>query len=499
MLRGTIIVSFFIFQCQKNLVTSNNFALLTKSAYFIDKTEMIKVFFNPDKAIYHFITCPPGFGKSVNLQMLKLFANVVVDQNGTEISYTQTEAFEVFKDLKIVKLNIGSDFISRHMAQHPIIHLELATNKSILKITNEDGIVTYLNECLRSCFKDFEWLLQIPEEEFVHRNGSNSIIGSGEISFMKKLQHQNLNKSEAVGGLNSLCRIISSYFDKRVIVLVDQYDHMVNSFTIWNSNRTVSRIYSAINTMLLLAFSNRKLIQNWVIASTSSMPFRGSYLTFSNFNHHSFLNEHLFTPYFGFTEDEMKKLFTKFKCSMEEKIDIKEYYNGYVTRGTQTSLYNPNSITKYFEARNAAGRKHMSSALKSYWHIGYEKEFLLTILRNLPGFKTDLKKLITHDSISFKLTKNFFNKDLRVFHDLKITNKHFYIKHYNLAMSFLFEHGYIVPTLKEINEYKVPNNEITMKLDIVMEEFKDKRLKKVVGVDYSLIDLSLYEDDGSAK
>ncbi|XP_065219635.1 uncharacterized protein LOC135845096 [Planococcus citri] len=498
MVPRTIFFSIFIIQWQKIAVKSDeDFAQLARSEYFIDKSDMIKVFFNPSKASYHFITCPPGFGKSTNLQMLKLFANIVVDKNGSEVSYTKTQAFQVFGNLRIVKLHESGDFIERHMTQYPIVHLELATNKSILEISSEYDIVSYLNERLASCFKDYEWLLEIPREQFI-RNKKK--MGLQEISFLEKLRDRNLSKTDAVDGLYSLCRIVSLYFDRKVIVLVDQYDHMINSYAIWTSNRTVSKIYSAINTMLALALGDQRFVQNWMLLGTSSMPFRGSYLTFSDFNHHSFLNEHLFTPYFGFTELEMRQLFRKFKCSMEEKIDIQEYYNGYVTRGTKTPMYNPASVTKYFSTRISVGRKHMSSALKSYWSTRDEKEFLLRLLKNLPGFKTDLKKLISRDSISFKLTKNFFKKDLRVFRDLNITNKHFYIKHYNLAMSFLFEHGYLVPSLlvgERVNDYKVPNNEIAIELDAVLEEFKAKKSKTSIGLDYSLPDLSLYEDDDS--
>ena len=60
-------------------VGCHKFDEVVKSAAFEDKTLLIKEFFNMEHIL---ITAPCPFGKSVNMDLIKKFSEVVVDKNG---------------------------------------------------------------------------------------------------------------------------------------------------------------------------------------------------------------------------------------------------------------------------------------------------------------------------------------------------------------------------------------------------------------------------------
>ena len=106
----------------------------------------------------------------------------------------------------------------------------------------------------------------------------------------------------------------------------------------------------------------------------------------NNFREYTMLDAKQLTPYFGFTESEVKKLCERFEMDFES---VKKWYDGYLIDGQH--MYNPNSVY----------RAMTDHSLESYWkntsHFGTINNY---ITLNFDGLKDDVLKMLTGGRVS---------------------------------------------------------------------------------------------------
>ncbi|KAL6951875.1 hypothetical protein U1Q18_048629 [Sarracenia purpurea var. burkii] len=90
--------------------------------YFVDKTLLLRELFKNDGPDYNYISYPSKFGKTVTLQMIKTFAQIEVSKRRDHLNWTETKAYQLFKDLKIAR---HKDVFENHMARYAVIHFDL--------------------------------------------------------------------------------------------------------------------------------------------------------------------------------------------------------------------------------------------------------------------------------------------------------------------------------------------------------------------------------------
>ncbi|KAL6963293.1 hypothetical protein U1Q18_049114 [Sarracenia purpurea var. burkii] len=131
---------------------------------FVDKSHLLVSFFNHTSEPYNFITCPPQFGKTTMLNMIKSFAEIEIDDSGIPIPWKETRAYEIFS-----KLNIASypEIVTSHLAQHPVILVNLyfdtvefkVDKRVILLVDGYDTAATLaMNTAGRYVLKCYEFL-----------------------------------------------------------------------------------------------------------------------------------------------------------------------------------------------------------------------------------------------------------------------------------------------------------------------------------------------------
>lgn len=92
-----------------------------------------------------------------------------------------------------------------------------------------------------------------------------------------------------------------------------------------------------------------------------------------------------FTPYYGFTEDEVYRLCQTYEMDMES---IKKWYNGYMIDGIH--MYNPNSVCRALQERE----------LDSYWRNTSAYTTINKMLRaNYGGLRDDIINMLAGEKI----------------------------------------------------------------------------------------------------
>ena len=213
-------------------------------------------------------------------------------------------------------MNEGEEYTS-HMEKYPVINLSLKSAKQ----------PTY--ELAYSCLKE-----KIIDEFNRHRYILNS-----EMSNKDKIRYENIlngleDEKLYVTSLEFLSRCLESYFNKKVIILIDEYDVLLeNAFFEGFYEKMIKFIRSLFESSLKTNPSLEFAVITGCLRISKEIIFTG----LNNLKIISILNTR-YDEYFGFMPEEVKKICRDY--NMENKYEIiKEWYNGYIFGNV--NLYNP--------------------------------------------------------------------------------------------------------------------------------------------------------------
>ena len=180
--------------------TSDYKKLRDNNFYFVDKTLLIKDIAESGEVVL--VRRPRRFGKTLNLSMLRYFY---------EISSTRTDS--LFSDTNIWQL---SEYRARQ-GTFPVIFLSFREIiEDSLPATMESFASVFAAE-----FKRHEIVL------------TGDTLDSYEKEIFQSLIERRASKEDLGSSLQFLIRMLHTYYEKKVIVLIDEYD--VPAQTAWIS------------------------------------------------------------------------------------------------------------------------------------------------------------------------------------------------------------------------------------------------------------------------
>ena len=263
---------------------NNEFELVSKDEYFVDKTDFIhqinQLICTKDRFIC--ITRPRRFGKTVNAMMLASY-------------YSKNANFkDLFDKLKIV----NSSSYLQHLNKHNVIYLQLNELPNVsTNVTYEDFINYYVN----GLEKDLKNLW--PEIHF-----------EGRIS-------------------NRLNQVYSET-GEGFIFIIDEWDF------IFNNNFFSKEERESFLLFLKDLLKDRPYVELCYMTGVIPIAKYSTGSALNMFQEFTFLNDNIFYKYFGFTTEEVENI-----CKKQDKIsfqDLKEWYDGYKIQNID--IYNPRSV-----------------------------------------------------------------------------------------------------------------------------------------------------------
>lgn len=286
------------------LITSNNF--------YIDKTMFIKEWWeNGD--IVTLITRPRRFGKTLNLSMVQHFFSVEHAERG-----------DLFQNLSIWK----EEKYRRLQGTYPVIFLSFAK----VKETSFPSARKKICQIIANLYNRYDFLL---DSELLNEN-EKKLYQSISVEMEDYL---------ATDSLNILSDYLMRYYNKKVIILLDEYDTpMQEAYVNGYWNEMVPFIRSLFNAAFKTTGSlERALMTGITRISKESI--------FSDLNNLTVITttSDLYADSFGFTQREVWTALEEYGLS-SKKETVKEWYDGF-TFGQTTDIYNPWSIINYLKFR----------------------------------------------------------------------------------------------------------------------------------------------------
>ena len=274
--------------------------------YYIDKTELINDVMN-EKLVFY--TRPRRFGKTLNMSMLYYF-----------FSHKEKDNAYLFDGLNVSK----DKETMLHQNQYPVIFMTLKDMKNSSMNLQKEQFLSLIQEEIDSYYV---------------------ILESNKVSDLYKERLRKLLKGEGtendlINSLKSLSLALKQYYQKNVILLIDEYDVPLQSAY---TNGYYDEMVDFLRNVFSSALKTNDALEKGVLTGCLRISKESIFTGLNNFNVYSIMDEQSSTR-FGFTQQEVNELLNEYNF-LEQKDEVKEWYDGYWFGSTE--IYNPWSVLKY--------------------------------------------------------------------------------------------------------------------------------------------------------
>ena len=375
--------------------------------YYVDKTLLIKEFLD-QKPLVSLFTRPRGFGKTLNMDMLRVFF---------EISDKNTSKY--FADKNIWQC--GEEYRS-HQGKYPVIFL---TFKDV-KFDTWDATIDKIRGLLQEEYGRHQELL------------NSDKLSQYEKEYFTKIISATANEVELTSSLERLSKMLASHYDKAPVIIIDEYDTPIQE---GYSKDFYDEIIGFMRNFFSGAFKDNKNLSYGFLTGILRIAQESIFSGLNNLTVNSVMDEE-YDSFFGFTESEVKAMLSYYGVSDKEE-ELKDWYDGYLFGSEE--IYNPWSVINYISK---------GCLPQAYWVNTGKNEILDDVLRVATDDITErLYDLLQGERVVARIDQNV------VYRSLAEDPANIY--------SLLLVAGYLKTPKKELQadgsylcEVSIPNREI---------------------------------------
>ena len=290
--------------------------LIEEDFYYFDKTKFIEEIIEDGSQVKLFAR-PRRFGKTLNMSMLKYFFDIK----------NREENKEIFKDLYIEKTEAFKE-----QGQYPVIFLSLKDLKALTWEQMEKAIKSAISRL----FSEYKYLLN-DLDKFDTLTFENILLKNTELEDLKE-------------ALKFLTRILYEKYNKKVVVLIDEYDSPLVSAYI---NGYYEKAKDFFKTFYSTVLKDNSYLQMGVLTGIIRVIKAGIFSDLNNLSTYTILSD-VYTDSYGLTEEEVEKSL-KYYGIEQEISNVKDWYDGY--KFGDSEVYNPWSILNFLQYKE----------LRAYW------------------------------------------------------------------------------------------------------------------------------------
>ena len=306
--------------------------LIEEDFYYFDKTKFIEEVMKDGSQVKLFAR-PRRFGKTLNMSMLKYFFDIE----------NKEENKEIFKDLYIEKTEAFKE-----QGQYPVIFLSLKDLKALTWEQMEKAIKSAISRL----FSEYKYLLNVLDK-FDTLAFENILLKNTELEDLKE-------------ALKFLTRILYEKYNKKVVVLIDEYDSPLVSAYI---NGYYEKAKDFFKTFYSTVLKDNSYLQMGVLTGIIRVIKAGIFSDLNNLSTYTILSD-VYTDSYGLTEEEVEKSL-KYYGIEQEISNVKDWYDGY--KFGDSEVYNPWSILNFLRFKE----------LRAYWVDTSGNDLIKDVLKKI--------------------------------------------------------------------------------------------------------------------
>lgn len=332
----------------------SDFKTATTNYYYVDKTLLIRDFLDT-KPMVSLFTRPRRFGKTLNMDMLRVF-----------FEKTQEDTSVYFRDKKI--WNCGAAY-TQHQGQYPVVFL---TFKDVKCLTWEET---------------FQKIRRLISLEFIRHSEleTSSLLSSYEKEQYHRLAGDDADEVDCQMGLQLLSMLLHKHYEKECIIIIDEYDTPIQQ---GHSCNFYPEIVNFMRNFFSGGLKDNSHLAFGFLTGILRVAKESIFSGMNNLKTNSIL-DNSYSEYFGFTTEEVREMLCYYK-KKEKFQEICKWYDGY--RFGDTEIFNPWSVINYISD---------NCFPKAFWQSTGNNEIIGEIIETAtPEITEGLYKLLCGEKIT---------------------------------------------------------------------------------------------------
>lgn len=394
----------------------------TEGFYYVDKTKMIEQLLNQWGEVNLF-TRPRRFGKTLNMSMLRSFFEIGTDKTLFDGLYISSK----------------KELCEKYMGQFPVIFLSL---KNVEGLTYQDAKQRFMYLVAKEA-KCFSFLLESPKLTDDEKRQYIVLTGWEDGRYC-------LEEGKMVSSLQVLSELLYKHFEKKVILLIDEYDVPLDKAF---QNGYYREMVALIRGMFGTALKTNEFLYFAVLTGCLRVSKESIFTGLNNFKVLS-ITDTRFDEHFGFNDREVAELLAAYQLE-NHLIETKEWYDGY--RFGKTDVYCPWDVINHVDRL----RSDPEAEPQTYW-INTSGNSLVKRFIDKAGKTTrdEIERLIEGEAIEKQVRLELTYDEI----DQSIDN----------LWSVLFTTGYLTQAgITEQGAYRliIPNKEVREVYKLQIQEW----------------------------
>ena len=334
--------------------------------YYVDKTLLIKDFLD-QKPLVSLFTRPRRFGKTLNMDMLRVFF---------EISDEDTSVY--FRNKAIWKA--GKEYQS-HQGRYPVVFL---TFKDV-KFDTWGATLDKIRALLQDEYGRHQILL------------SSDKLAGYEKDFFSKILNGTANEVELASALERLSKMLRVHYGTAPVIIIDEYDTPIQE---GHSKDFYEEIIGFMRNFFSGAFKDNRNLSYGFLTGILRIAQESIFSGLNNLVVNSVMDE-AYDKYFGFTGEEIHKMLGYYGA-LEKEAELKDWYDGYIFG--KKEIYNPWSVINYVSK---------GCVPQAYWVNTGKNEILEDVLKTATDEVTErLYALLQGTDVVARIDQNVVYRSL---------------------------------------------------------------------------------------
>lgn len=293
-----------------------NFETIQKNNFFyIDKTDFIREWWEGGDFVT-LITRPRRFGKTLNMSMVEQFFSVKYAGSGRLFEHLNIWSRKCFRKLQ---------------GTYPVLSLSFAN----VKESNFKSAREKICQLLVNLYAQHSFLMQ------------SDVLTEQDRYFFENITI-NMGDAKAAMALHQLSDYLMRYYEKRVIILLDEYDTPMQEAYVYGYWEEMAEFVRGI---FHAALKTNPYLERAILTGITRI---GRESIFSDLNNIEVVTttSEKYERSFGFTQDEVQCALKEYGLS-DQIQQVREWYDGF-TFGRCRDVYNPWSILNYLDKKRYA-------------------------------------------------------------------------------------------------------------------------------------------------
>lgn len=322
-----------------------------KDFYFVDKTAFIRQLIDSPREVT-LITRPRRFGKTLTMSMLEYFFSIE----------KESQSRHLFDHLAIEQA--GPEYMAQR-GQYPVIFLTLKDIQNP-SWTTWERMLSFIRLFLAQVYDRYRYIREKADINEVQARLFDHVV-QGQAT-----------EDELALSLTNLMAMVESYYGRKVILLIDEYDAPIQQA--WESGYYTGCI-GFMRQFLSSALKTNDTLEFAVLTGITRISKESIFSGLNNLDVCSVLRDQ-YAEVFGFTEEEIQELLETVHHG-EKLPELKKWYDGYHIG--RAEIYNPWSVINYVahdcQARPYWVRTSGNSLLRHL--LSHTDELRIQMIQNL--------------------------------------------------------------------------------------------------------------------